>query len=1458
MPGCLTFPIKLRCTSLADLLTEPGLEAALTRTLCKAFARARSALPSNMAFGDGVVLQPPTIAGNGLSADQNRALLSRVQRAIEAAARVQLLPLASPDQAARTGRQARAAETADVPARGIAERFDPERLVSETLDYRVPSYQGPGTPAKLPVQQTSESTLSEAEILVRLNGADRQLLDDLFESTPFDQLLLVMIGFAKGAPKTFLAMLRAKLQADGERHARQLRRTDNDVVAEDSRQRIEVSRRMREVIQQIPIARPLLSEQLRKAPELGLLTGLVEALSKVVQHLLDYLAASEEPTDSGIVDRIGRRITHDLPRLVGVFFAAAGTQRARDLLPDLVKDLAEQVRWIPTIIDRLSDVDGLLVLYKLLYGGSADQATEVKVLRTVRLKYLCAVAENPISTTTQLVAVMADANASFADWRKKAGDEKMRETKALLADINQASHLNHSDYWGAYTSADSIYNEKLEKAASALHGINKAVENLSESLIGDAEYLSSITTIQAQLPLIAVQFQMLGFWFATLYLTHNISHHEIGSKSERFGYTEHNILDEWRDVPGWYTKLNDIISEIRQQFDQPNYQLLNGAFKDWKARFERIQDEVKSAARREFFITLGIAIFATIITAGLFAGAGVSIGITLAEAGTFTAITTIGQAVLLDKTIDPGEVIGQFAENALMFGLFKGLNIGALAVAKKLAPDRLLVQLGIVFGTTTLVTTGVPAMLAVLESKGKGIPDETKISLLVNLVMNAAMTLFGGLKTRNSIRQLAEVRLALRTQVAQNLEELAANAAAALKDLQAVIDSTDLAAERLTRLNERQKAALPEFERTLKLLASSEFSDAALAKLGMTRDQVQTMAAKVAEAAQLLANAPANAPRLPPPAAHAVEAPGKLVPELVQTGADSFEYKPTGGAAARIAAQLRAARYAVTDRGGGVLEATPPKSGEPTYLLLPAAEPGAAAVPRGLLERAVGYHPEAEMATIRAQLDRIFPDLAKVLGEEFPEEAALAALKLLAEERAKLPDRWRKDAVRGLAELLRPERGVLPEAVRRLFKALPPDKLANLCEQFLAIVRNRNVRPGANLLVSQEIAPEDTVRLVEAFDAIRRSGLKLPETLSRKAVRGLLDWIGEGRDVVAELQGIANVDQRNARLEGAAPAAGPKPAGPRAPTRPAASKPPPPVKQGSRELDVKERITRAGKVEAAQRRLTEIASDIVKNEGRLETLESRLRQLSTKRVPRPPELDAEFRDLQELRRREGAQATADAVDNIANRPGHSPAAREYLEWLRDTLTAAAERDDLAEAKTLLEEQKLDQERIKLPQAEAELRIASKAVRDFLRAVGENYKRRSNVSYDEVLGKEAWNNLGDKKKYPMSVDHLVALDRIANMKELTPVLLAYEKASAAVKEQIVADLVKLGDIPENLLKMRAGANSSKKNRSWEDVSVAEMKKFDYDLNHLMRLRADEARALPIIMKAIAEMVTRYAP
>src|SRR5262252_1013420 len=83
----LTFPIKLRCTSVEDLCSEPGLEAALTRTIGRAFAKARRALPAAVATGAGVVLKAPALVRPGaISGSDDATILERIRRAVTAAA----------------------------------------------------------------------------------------------------------------------------------------------------------------------------------------------------------------------------------------------------------------------------------------------------------------------------------------------------------------------------------------------------------------------------------------------------------------------------------------------------------------------------------------------------------------------------------------------------------------------------------------------------------------------------------------------------------------------------------------------------------------------------------------------------------------------------------------------------------------------------------------------------------------------------------------------------------------------------------------------------------------------------------------------------------------------------------------------------------------------------------------------------------------------------------------------------------------------------------------------------------------------------------------------------------------------------------------------------------------------------------------------------------------------------
>jgi hypothetical protein len=1116
--GGLTFPIRLRCTSLADLVGEPELESALIRALGKSFAKARSTLPPALSTGGGILLKAPRLVdGGGLGEAETSALLIRIRRAIEAAARAQSLQGVKLRLPPRAGQQSSRQPAKNAPVKDVGERLDPARFDADTGSYNVPSYQNAGSPTPLPVHRTQASMLRVSEVLDRLEHGDQQLLDDMFESTPSADVLSVLTAFEKRSSKKLLAMLREKLKADAARIV-SIRRTERDLIVKVnttiSLNELFVSNaKLIRILKDIPSAGVLLRERTQKDANFARLVGLAEALSQVYEQLIAYLKTRKDDQSALFVVRLTRQVQDVLPRLPGTLLLVAGTPSGKDLLSDLIKDVGEHVRWILAVIDKVKEIDGWIDLYAFLFGAQADQTEEVVTLYEARDKYLDTIWENVIPTTARIAEISKDPDAFYADWQGHAGDDKLDKIRKGLAQARSLFFKTpiSADMGGGYSNLDNVYNGKRSEVETAIGDAEKEAEKASHPPNRDAEYLTALSAIEAKVPPILVRLQLLSLWSSVLYIGHRVGHYNIGDYDDRID---------------WFDELEAIRHGIERQFDHPDYATLNGKFENWQKRLRKVQDDIQTAQRHEFYVTLGIAIFATIVTAGAFAGAELTIGVVLAEAGTFTLINTVGQALLLDKPIDPGDVITDFAENAVMFGLFKGLNIVAAGMAKAIAPGKMLAQLGIVFATTSAVTAGVPLLLAKLQ--GKELSEETYISLAVNLVFNAAMTVVGGLKTRNQIRDLKEVDLAVRTQLIQDLESQGNASAEIMKELEEFINSPNLKPEKFDELKQRAADVLPKFEKSLNRLAGSEFSDAALAKLGLTRAMVQDMAKNTADAARLIA----GAGYAPAPKASALPAPGKVVAGLVQTSETTYEYNPSehGRTPPRVVtAELKGAGFAVEDEGGGVLKVTAPKAERP-ILLLPAGEPGAAEFQLGLFERAVGYRNEAETAAIKADLERIFRNLPKLLQAEFADETGLSALKMLIEQRARIPDRWLVDSVRGLAEMLKLERGITQPAILKLFEALPPDELAKLFERYNDIVKSSLVRPGANLLVSEEMTPKNSAKLIEAYDKIRSARLTLPENMTPKAMQGLLRWVKDGTDYVAKLKDIP-VDQRVAQME---------------------------------------------------------------------------------------------------------------------------------------------------------------------------------------------------------------------------------------------------------------------------------------------------------------------------------------
>ncbi len=187
--GALTFPLRLRCTSVSDLLTSDELEDAVARGVGRAFSRARRELPAADVLGSGVVLQSPQLVNGKLAPNEEAALLGRLRRAIERAAQAQALPLAAAAEAGPPSAAARSARSMPRVQPGpdelAAEEFDDDRWVPDEKDpardtYLIPTYQGGGQPVAVPVKGGTDT----APQLVRERWRLRTFtsLDDLADA----------------------------------------------------------------------------------------------------------------------------------------------------------------------------------------------------------------------------------------------------------------------------------------------------------------------------------------------------------------------------------------------------------------------------------------------------------------------------------------------------------------------------------------------------------------------------------------------------------------------------------------------------------------------------------------------------------------------------------------------------------------------------------------------------------------------------------------------------------------------------------------------------------------------------------------------------------------------------------------------------------------------------------------------------------------------------------------------------------------------------------------------------------------------------------------------------------------------------------------------------------------------------------------------------------------------------
>ncbi|GEM_PF-4033273 len=192
------------------------------------------------------------------------------------------------------------------------------------------------------------------------------------------------------------------------------------------------------------------------------------------------------------------------------------------------------------------------------------------------------------------------------------------------------------------------------------------------------------------------------------------------------------------------------------------------------------------------------------------------------------------------------------------------------------------------------------------------------------------------------------------------------------------------------------------------------------------------------------------------------------------------------------------------------------------------------------VEAVLGQARAAERDAVLADLDRLNRSAAETLRTEFPVDTGKAALALLIERRAQMAGaRWSLEAVRGLAEMLRLERGHSAATVRRLLTDLPAAEAGTLFERYGAIVGSQKVGGVAPLLVGPNLGASVTQHRVALVRRIMAEGIELPAGMDDGALRGLEKMAADRPATwLQDLKAIA-LDRRLRRLKQMDPAATP-------------------------------------------------------------------------------------------------------------------------------------------------------------------------------------------------------------------------------------------------------------------------------------------------------------------------------
>ena len=984
MPVSVLVPTRIRVDTVGLTKRRDVIAEALASAARRAFASSRDVALVPRGGYAGIRLCTPTITWTG-------AGLGRVSAVVRA--EMEALVRATFSRAAVDARLydfARAAAPAPpVLPDAIRELVEGGRFALDGDGYVIPSYQPKkgGTTTIVRVKQARPIGSFSDQELKRIQAVVAQLVKDdvkLFQQvlsgtrtrpgrSPADPVNVEILRvFATRAPSKFRKLLLDASLGGAATIARvyevsegEIKRVTKDPQAiKEAARYLDIAADALHLAGELPEAAWLAEELERRMPGFRRIVGMLYSFASARRELLDYLITAEDKTDKGILQDLDRFDLWRYPALLAAL--ASGKPDVSTFRPQ--QELLAYYKALVGALSKLREIDTLLLLFRLTAGPGADKLEEVEALLESRARYLSLLIDvQPASPFRKdpIDTLLKNADAYYADWRGRATDKRLQHVAAAIKELTgQLSSISIYPAGMGRDNAYSEFNTKLFELRGKVSVLASEVANAGKQ--GEARrrgefYHSMPEKFLQRLEEPQVQRSLITFWNAALHLPKWAFDHDIGDADDR---------SHW-------LKLSDtIIGEVRREWPRRYFISLPDQQKWWQQLLDALLKEINEKAeaevkrqKRKFWLRLAITVVAMVLTRGVVGFAGGRLGlsaaqVTLIGAGTFTAVTTIGQIDILREEVRARDVLLSFSENATFGFLFGWLNVRFISFGRYLAPGRDLAQLTIVLGTDAVVGGAVNVALTLVRTGN--LPDDMQAFVLSSVVLAATGAMLGSPRLRQQLRTLN-----IQDELRGRFDRLDTEGAAFFEHMRKIGAGGPDDGQH-EALKQRALRMSSDVEHVLGRLAGKEFSPATLAALGLSRSRVDTLKAIVAQYAEVIRKS-----QPPSGGGRSLPKPSQVVPDLAKVGPDAFEYNQYLPARSpdEMMVLFRRSGYDVVDTGGGVLRLTGAGMNRPLLLL-----PSRPSVPPPSLETIVGGYDVAAqrraLHTLQAQ-----PDMDKYVAQ---------------------------------------------------------------------------------------------------------------------------------------------------------------------------------------------------------------------------------------------------------------------------------------------------------------------------------------------------------------------------------------------------------------------------------------------------------------------------------------------